>query len=104
MKSSPNGARPEGGSREAVEPDPRQWDFEEEHPTHAFIQWKGTDVCMDFWCDCGAEGHFDGDFAYVVKCPACDQEWEMPTFVFPRKRCAATYAGHTARLIEGDDE
>lgn len=53
--------------------------------THAFIQWKGTDVCMDFTCDCGAEGHFDGAFAYVVKCPGCGQEWEMPMILFPRK-------------------
>ncbi len=36
-----------------------------------FIQWKGTDVCLDFYCPCGAHGHFDGDFAYNVRCPNC---------------------------------
>lgn len=71
---------------------------------HAFIQWKGTDVCMDFYCECGEENHFDGYFAYVVKCAGCGQEWEMPAFVVPRKRCADTYEGHEAKLMEGDDE
>jgi len=27
--------------------------------THVFIQWKGTNVCLDFHCECGAHGHFN---------------------------------------------
>lgn len=38
---------------------------------HAWIQWKGTDVCMDVYCECGHQGHVDDDFAYNVECPAC---------------------------------
>lgn len=34
---------------------------EPENP-YAFIQWKGTDVCMDFHCECGAHCHFDGSY------------------------------------------
>jgi len=71
---------------------------------YAFIQWKGTDVCMDFHCECGEHNHFDGDFAYVVQCAACGQEWEMPVYVYPRKRGAQTYEGHEAKLMDGDDE
>lgn len=56
-----------------------------EKEPHAFIQWRGTDVCMDFYCDCGRHGHYDGDFAYTVKCPGCNQVWEMPWNLFPRK-------------------
>jgi hypothetical protein len=52
---------------------------------HAFIQWKGTNVCMDFYCECGAQCHFDGGFAYAVKCPHCGTVWEMPCLVKPRK-------------------
>src|SRR5688572_30638924 len=52
---------------------------------HAFVQWKGTDVCMDFRCECGANCHFDGGFAYTVKCPHCETVWEMPWNIFPRK-------------------
>lgn len=43
-----------------------------------FIQWKGTDVCFDFTCPCGSDGHFDGFFAYFVKCRECGQTFEMP--------------------------
>ena len=51
----------------------------------AFVQWKGTSVCMDFHCECGAFCHFDGDFAYAVKCPHCGAVWEMPSIMYPRK-------------------
>lgn len=47
----------------------------------AFIQWKGTDVCLDFACECGWEGHLDGDFVYAIKCGGCGREWQMPTTV-----------------------
>lgn len=40
---------------------------------HAWIQWKGTDVCMDVHCVCGKRSHVDGSFAYGVKCPHCDK-------------------------------
>lgn len=46
----------------------------EGEPAECFIQWKNTDVCFDFRCDCGAEGHFDGYFAY-----------QMPAHVYPRR-------------------
>lgn len=38
---------------------------------NAFIQWKGTDVCMDAYCDCGCHFHIDDCFAYKIKCPSC---------------------------------
>lgn len=47
-----------------------------------FIQWKGTDVCLDFICgECGTQGHFDGMFAYLLGCPECDTIYEMGTQV-----------------------
>lgn len=48
-----------------------------------FIQYKGTDICLDFTCTCGEHGHFDGYFAYVLKCK-CGLLWEMPCFITPR--------------------
>ena len=39
---------------------------------HGWIQWKGTNVCMDIHCKCGAMFHIDADFAYNVKCPHCE--------------------------------
>ena len=40
---------------------------------HAWIQWKGTDVCMDIRCKCGELGHVDAMFAYHVRCPKCNR-------------------------------
>ena len=50
---------------------------------NAFIQWKGTDVCFDFWCECGSEGHFDGLFAHNFLCPTCSAIWAMPSTIYP---------------------
>ena len=36
-----------------------------------WIQWKGTDVCMDVRCKCGETTHLDADFAYLIQCGAC---------------------------------
>jgi hypothetical protein len=50
--------------------------------TTVFVQWKGTDVCLDFHCQCGYHAHFDGDFAYQLRCVRCERVFEMPdTFV-----------------------
>lgn len=47
------------------------------HPEpHGWIQWKGTNVCMDVHCACGELTHFDGDFLYHVKCGACGKVYE----------------------------
>jgi hypothetical protein len=43
----------------------------------AWLQWKGSDVCIDVHCECGAHMHFDCDFLYHVKCSACGQVYEM---------------------------
>lgn len=38
---------------------------------HGWIQWKGSTVCMDLMCECGASGHVDADFAYFYRCAVC---------------------------------
>ena len=49
------------------------WNIQEtyKNKAHGWIQWKGTDVCMDIQCKCGYHFHIDSDFAYYVKCPKC---------------------------------
>ena len=47
----------------------------------ALIQWKGTDVCLDLPCECGAQLHFDGYFAYHIRCAHCGAVWKLPTRV-----------------------
>lgn len=49
------------------------WAVQEQYEgvPHGWVQWKGTDVCMDVWCKCGAHHHIDAAFAYHVKCATC---------------------------------
>lgn len=44
---------------------------------YGWIQWKGTDVCIDLHCICGFLGHYDGDFLYTWKCPKCKQIFKV---------------------------
>ena len=48
-----------------------------EGDAHGWIQWKGTDVCVDLHCKCGNHGHFDGDFLYFYECPACHAKYAL---------------------------
>jgi len=73
--------------------------------SHGWIQWKGTDVCMDVYCECGYHGHVDCDFAYYIKCP-CGRVYEVDSTVrlthipgssvpqghFPKSSCCDDYA------------
>lgn len=72
----------------------------------AFIQYKNTSICIDFHCECGAFCHFDGYFAYCVKCPHCGTVWEMPCLLIPRKADEKTYEYHkeNPKMLEPDEE
>lgn len=51
----------------------------------AFIQWKGTSVCMDCFCPCNQPFHVDAEFAYAVKCPHCGRRFEMSAMIEMRE-------------------
>lgn len=55
------------------EPDSKQW----EDKPHGWIQWKGTDVCVDLYCECGAHGHIDGYFLYHYECLGCGRKYAL---------------------------
>ncbi len=82
------------------------FDFSEVPKPNAFIQWKATKACMDFSCLCGANCHFDGYFAYTVKCPRCGVTWQMPHHLFPRPVDELTdlYWRDHPKLLEESDE
>lgn len=46
-----------------------------------YIQWKGTDVCMEVHCACGYQSHIDADFLYFVRCPECKKVWKLSPWV-----------------------
>ncbi len=48
---------------------------------YGWIQFKGSDLCMDVHCTCGALLHLDADFAYHVQCPHCLQYYECSGFI-----------------------
>lgn len=61
-----------------------------------FIQWKGTDLCVDFWCPkCAEHSHYDGMFAYHIKCGGCGQVWKLSNEV------QVTEAGPGAECVLG---
>jgi hypothetical protein len=70
----------------------QQEHYDGEHPfqrpvgsdASMFIQWKGTDVCLDFTCGaCQESTHYDGGFAYFLRCP-CGATYELGTQVAAR--------------------
>jgi hypothetical protein len=42
-----------------------------------WIQFKGTDICMDVKCSCGNMTHIDGEFVYFIKCVECGKVYEL---------------------------
>lgn len=69
----------------------------------AQIQWKGTNVCMDVKCRCGAHGHVDAEFAYFYKCLACGTTFALGVTVrlYPMdEACAAARNQHCVKVDE----
>jgi hypothetical protein len=80
----------------------REFSYEDKDFPYAFIQWKGTDACFDFYCKCRAHCHFDGYFAYYVQCPHCKTIYQMPFNLFPRE--VAQTDGSEPKLLEPDED
>lgn len=48
---------------------------------YGWIQWKGTDACIDVNCVCGALTHIDADFAYLIQCGECKRVFWPTAFI-----------------------
>lgn len=75
---------------------------------HGWIQHKGSDLCMDVHCSCGAHMHIDDDFVYYVECPYCGKVWAVSGYVelvelTPSETEAAKQLS-VCKLLEKDDE
>lgn len=65
FESRPNGKK--------VATQEEAWEAQEKYDgkPHGWVQWKGTDACMDVRCKCGYSSHIDAEFLYHVQCPEC---------------------------------
>jgi hypothetical protein len=48
-----------------------------EGKARGWIQWKGTDACVDLHCVCGSHGHIDGYFLYHYQCAGCGRKYAL---------------------------
>lgn len=71
---------------------------------HAWIQWKGTDVCMDVHCACGAHMHFDGDFCYALKCPHCERVYVTGQNIRLHEVPVDQRPYHDPKVFEADED
>lgn len=69
---------------------------------HIWVQWKGTDVCCDIHCACGAFLHFHGDFFYFFQCPHCQKYWEVGTHIAIYE-VTKERAGENVKHPDGDE-
>jgi hypothetical protein len=42
-----------------------------------WIQWKGTEVCMDVHCKCGFTAHIDETSFYFYRCESCKRTYAV---------------------------
>lgn len=62
----------------------RRWARREETKPdgpHGRIQWKGTNVCMDVYCECGKHTHVDAEFCYRIRCGECGKLYDVAAYV-----------------------
>lgn len=70
---------------------------------HAWIQWKGTNVCADIRCSCGNDTHVDDWFCYSVKCGKCGRLWGMDPNVTLVPLDAADVVGECEPRVTSDE-
>lgn len=67
---------------------------------HGWIQFKGSNLCMDVHCVCGELTHIDADFLYHVKCGVCSRVYELSGFIefkeVPESDCAEGECYHVS--------
>jgi hypothetical protein len=71
-----------------------------------WIQWKGTNVCVDLHCHCGASFHFDGEFFYHWRCTCCGAVYAVGQNIklIPLTPEQITYVESTGTTIHTSDE
>ena len=52
-------------------------DFPIDGISYGYIHWNGSDICVDLCCQCGYEGHYDGDYFRYYECPQCHTKYAV---------------------------
>lgn len=71
---------------------------------HGWIQWKGTNVCIDLHCQCGAHMHFDGGFMYTLRCPHCNQRYWARPYIALEPLAEGEFAGGEDKVPDRDED
>ena len=70
----------------------------------AWIQWKGTEVCIDIHCKCGKHSHIDAEFFYYFRCECGQLYWPQTTIaMIPIDGEHAKFVEDQGRTIHVDD-
>lgn len=67
---------------------------------HGWIQFKGTDICLDVHCKCGELTHIDGTFIYFLKCGACGATYELNGHIELVERVESEVSGNEIAITE----
>lgn len=73
-----------------------------------FIQWKGSDVYIDIYCECGCHSHYDGDFLYYWECPRCHRKYKVSPkiqlFELDEKEAKKECGSEITQTVDDDGE
>jgi hypothetical protein len=63
---------------------------------YGWIQWKGTDACIDLHCACGHHCHLDEEFLYAWQCHQCGRKYLLDCHVQLVEVTEPSLDGHTS--------
>lgn len=66
------------------------------------LQWKNTDVCLDFYCECGMQGHFDGYILLDFTCGRCQKVYKLTST--PELELSENSTGHLTVIEDENPE
>lgn len=52
---------------------------------YAYIQLHSSNICGEFHCTCGATGHVDAEFLFLVKCLDCNKVYQIVPYFHLRE-------------------
>lgn len=79
------------------------WAIRDTPRPYAYIQWKGTEICADYYCVCGKQFHIDAEFAYYVQCHHCQRRYEVSSHIELREMAQSEEPDADCKVDEDAD-